>query len=117
MNTKQRLTDLSYLEKFTKGDKEKIKKYIEMYLKNTPGVIRDFQKELDNHNLETLRLKAHSIKPQATYFGIKKLGELLLNIESIILNGSNLDELQTLILFANQLNDEIVDELTIILND
>jgi HPt (histidine-containing phosphotransfer) domain-containing protein len=117
MSTNQKLTDLSYLEKFTNGDKEKIKKYISMYLKNTPDVIRNFQKELDDHNLENLRLKAHSIKPQATYFGIEKLQEVLFKIESIILNSSNLDELQTLILSANQLNEEITDELTSILND
>lgn len=112
MKTKHRLINLDYLEKFTKGDKDKIRKYIEMYLKSTPDVIRDFQTEYSEQNYENLRLKAHSIKPQAKYFRIETLENILLEIESIILNGDDLDKLKPLINSAIQLNDEIVIELT-----
>lgn len=111
MKTEQRLINLDYLEKFTKGDNEKIRKYISMYLKNTPEVIRDFQNEYNKQNYENLRLKAHSIKPQAKYFGIATLENILIEIETIILNGDNPDKLQSLISTANQLNDKIATEL------
>ena len=116
MRTQQRLINLNYLENFTRGDKVKIKKYIEMYLKNTPDVIRDFQKEFSEKNFENLRLKAHSIKPQAKYFGIEVLEKILLEIESIIQNGDDIDKLQPLIKKANQINDEIITELNSILS-
>ena len=116
MQSVSKLTNLDYLENFTKGDKERMKKYIEMYLKSTPDVIRDFQKEFNDLNLENLRLKAHSIKPQAKYFGIKILEDILIEIETIIKSNKDVDKLQPLISNAIQINEKIASELTTILN-
>lgn len=113
MNT---LINLNYLDSFTKGDVEKQRKYIEMYLKSTPGVIWDFQTELDNQNLDNLRLKAHSIKPQAKYFGIESIEKILIEIESIVSNGGDVGKLQQLVTDAGEISDRVVIELNAVLN-
>ena len=79
-----KLTDLSFLDSFTKGDKLKMSRYIQMYLQNTSAVIDEMLTDFQNHNLESVRLKAHSIKPQAQYMGVVQLKECLLKIENIV---------------------------------
>lgn len=109
--TQLKLIDLSFLETFTKGDKTKIKRYIEMYLKNTPLVVEELFSDLQKKDYESLRLKAHSIKPQAQYMGISRLKECLLQIESSIKEGNGFDQLGSLLVEAKKLNNQAMNEL------
>lgn len=111
MKTKQSLINLDFLEKFTNGDIEKKNKYIAMYLKSTPATILDFQKELSELNYENLRLKAHSIKPQAKYFGVVSLENILIEIESIIAGKGDFSKLQELVTKAIAISKKVELEL------
>lgn len=116
MDTTRNLTNLDFLEGFTNGENEKKKRYIEMYLKSTPATIRDFQNELNESNFENLRLKVHSIKPQAKYFGIVSLENILVEIESIISNKGDFSKLQPLITRATQISEKVEAELNSIIS-
>lgn len=75
------MLDMRFLESFTRGDKTKMKRYIQMYLDISPGIFQQMKTALDGKNWESLRINAHSLKPQADYMGVPKLKECLVRIE------------------------------------
>lgn len=93
-----------------------MKRYIEMYLKSTPLVVEELFTDLRNKDYESLRLKAHSIKPQAQYMGISKLKECLIRIESTVKDGKGYEQLKSLIEEAKNINQQAVLELNQFLN-
>jgi HPt (histidine-containing phosphotransfer) domain-containing protein len=115
MNPDTTYIDLSYLEEFTRGDKQKLHRYLEMYLKTAPSVINEFQSLLEQQNLADLKLKAHSIKPQAQYLGIAALKDVLIEIESIIRNNGNKDKLPRLVEEAERIGDAAEAEINSLL--
>ncbi|MGK0385865.1 MAG: HPt (histidine-containing phosphotransfer) domain-containing protein [Patiriisocius sp.] len=75
------MIDLTFLEKLTKGDIQKMKKYISMYLSVAPEIFERMRKSLHEENWSSLALNAHSIKPQTDYMGIESLKQVLMEIE------------------------------------
>lgn len=75
------MADLTFLEKFTKGDKNKMKRYINMYLSIAPQTFNMMQQNIAEQDWNQLRINAHSLKPQADYMGIQELKSLLIDIE------------------------------------
>ena len=76
------MVDLSFLEKFTKGDKKKMNRYIGMYLNIAPGTFDKMNQNIVEQDWEQLRINAHSLKPQADYMGIPRLKQILIQIEN-----------------------------------
>ena len=116
MSSKQRYTDLAYLEQFTKGDTDRLKKYLRMYLSSAPAVIEELYHELERENFENLRLKAHSIKPQAQYLGIDSLKDVLIEIEHIVKNGGDYSKLRPLVDSAKMISEEVKTEVNELLD-
>jgi len=106
-----KLTDLAFLESFTKGDKVKMTQYIEMYMKNTTDVIDQLYTDLENTDLENIRLKAHSIKPQAQYMGVNTLKAQLIEIEETVKSGGSKEKLKAFIDKVMETNDQAITEL------
>jgi len=75
------MIDLSFLNNFTHGDKNKMSKYICMYLKNAPGIFESMKNDIRTRDWESLAINAHSLKPQAEFMGIANLKEGLQEIE------------------------------------
>ena len=61
MNTQTNQVKLDFLYDFAKGDIEKIKKYISMYLKTAPEIILRLQELLERNDLEALKRKIQNI--------------------------------------------------------
>lgn len=80
------MVDLSFLEKFTKGNKRKMKRYINLYLSSAPETFRNIERHLQSGNWEQLRIQAHSLKPQADYVGIESLKTTLVEMEDAVKN-------------------------------
>lgn len=78
------MVDLSFLEKFTKGDSKKMKRYISLYLDVVPKTFEEMQHNLENRDWEQLRINAHSLKPQTDFMGIQSLKEVLITIEEAV---------------------------------
>ncbi|MEI6817619.1 MAG: Hpt domain-containing protein [Bacteroidota bacterium] len=75
------LTDLTFLKGLTNGDAAKLTKYINMFLKATPDMLDNLDKYYAEKDWESLRVTAHSLKPQLSYMGIKSLEEAIKTIE------------------------------------
>lgn len=78
------MVDLSFLKKFTKGNKDKMVRYINMYLRIAPATFKEVEQHLRQQDWKQVRIKAHSLKPQAEYMGIANLKSTLEQIESSI---------------------------------
>lgn len=111
MNTSAKSINLEFLKNFTKGDNEKIRRYVGMYLITAPQVMLEMEKFLEEKNFENVRLKAHSLKPQAQYMGIAELSALLLQIESIVEKKEDMNQLPALVSSAKKINDKATIEL------
>lgn len=73
--------DLSFLETFTGGNKEKMAKYIGIFLQLCPGQLDTMKKHQEAGDYNGLRATAHALKPQITYMGIKAGEDLIKRIE------------------------------------
>jgi HPt (histidine-containing phosphotransfer) domain-containing protein len=103
--------DLSFLKKFTEGDKDKMKFYIELYLKTAPRLFRGMEDAFDSMNYDDLYSKAHSLKPQAFYVGLVGLSECLGEIETAAKEYRERDILKELVKKANDYNKRGTAEL------
>ena len=80
------MIDLYFLEKLTKGDKNKMARYINLYLNIAPNIFENMKRNLEDSDWEQLRINAHSLKPQADYMGIPSLKSALMEIEQNVQN-------------------------------
>jgi HPt (histidine-containing phosphotransfer) domain-containing protein len=76
------MIDLTFLEKFTNGNKKKMQRYINLYLGIAPGTFNKMEQNIIDQDWDQLRINAHSLKPQADYMGIPDLKEVLIDIEN-----------------------------------
>ena len=75
------IIDLTFLQSFTGGSKEKMAKYIGIFLQMCPGQLELMKTHLGAGNYDSLRGVAHGLKPQITYMGIKSGEDLIKKIE------------------------------------
>lgn len=106
------LTDLTFLNSFAKGDKEKISKYVKMFLDAAPGIITSMETHLGNNDMKQLRTAAHSLKPQAGYMGFKQGETLLKTIEQCADMGTDLDKIPAYIENFKTMFEQAKTELT-----
>ena len=90
------MVDLSFLKQFTKGDPQKIKRYIKLYLDVAPTTMEEMKRHLIQKDWDQLRIKAHSLKPQTDYMGIIELKEEFTKIEEAV-KSNDYDRIEVLL--------------------
>lgn len=110
------MVDLSFLEKFTKGNKEKMKRYINIYLSIAPETFQHMEEHIVDEDWEQLRIKAHSLKPQADYMGIPSLKSVLIEIEQSVYK-EEFERLNELYERASMIHTESTPYLEAFIND
>lgn len=73
----EKITDMSFLQKFSNGDAQKMQKYKQMFLTNGPKLMDAIHKGMADKDYEGVKIAAHSLKPQLGYVGV---GEEISNI-------------------------------------
>lgn len=73
--------DLAYLERFCKGDRARMGKYIRLYLEGAPSLFRALPASLKAGDGPGLAMAAHSLRTQVNLMGAQRLFELLTAIE------------------------------------
>jgi HPt (histidine-containing phosphotransfer) domain-containing protein len=106
-----RITDLTFLQSFTGGNKEKMNKYINIFLQMCPGQLDAMQSLLQSNNYDGLRATAHSLKPQITYMGIKPGEGMIKTIEQYAGDKINLDQLPDLVSTFKEICGKAIVEL------
>lgn len=68
----EKITDMQFLAQFTGGNPEKRNKYINMFLENCPKLLAQINSAAERKDFPTMKIAAHSLKPQMGYMGIKE---------------------------------------------
>jgi CheY-like chemotaxis protein len=66
------VTDRNFLKQFTGGNPEKMQKYITMFLENAGKLLKSMDDALAAGDYLTVKIAAHSLKPQLSYMGVKE---------------------------------------------
>jgi len=111
MNQTAALCDLSFLDNFTKGDKEKMERYIQTYLRTSVRIFGELEQAGRQADWEEAYIKAHTVKPQVQYMGIKSLLALILEIEDRAKNNPGAEGLDELVEKALDLYERSAAEL------
>lgn len=112
-----KVIDLTFLQTFTGGSKEKMSKYINIFLQMCPGQLDAMQSLLQNANYDGLRATAHSLKPQITYMGIKQGEGMIKTIEQYAGEKINLDQLPALFTSFKEICERAITELKAEVNE
>lgn len=73
---------LSSLEEMTGGDPILINEMIDIFMEQTPPLLKQMEDELEAGDLRKMGGTAHKIKPTLSYMGMKSAAGLILNLES-----------------------------------
>jgi HPt (histidine-containing phosphotransfer) domain-containing protein len=106
-----RITDLTFLQSFTGGNRDKMNKYINIFLQMCPGQLDAMQSLLASANYDALRATAHSLKPQITYMGIKQGEGIIKTIEQYAGEKINTEQLPELFKSFKEICEKAIVEL------
>ena len=106
------VTNLDFLTQFTTGDKEKMKKYIEMYLDTAQQKMDVMKNALQTKEYETLKVAAHTLKSQARYMGITTVEADIVSLEHTCTEQNNIEQLPSLVEKINIILSQSIVELS-----
>lgn len=90
------LANLDFLRSFTKGDAEKMKKYISIFIDTVKQKNGEIKQALTDKNKEVIKIHVHTLKSQCRYMGLNGLESIILEIEEDCgKEESSLDEIST----------------------
>ncbi len=105
------VTDMQFLKQLTSNNPEKQKKYIGMFLENAPKLLESIDKALLIKDYPTIKIAAHSLKPQLSYMGVKEEISKIFLIEQSAGEAAHFDTLPQLITNLKHLCSKAFDEL------
>lgn len=105
------VTDMSFLDQFTGGNPEKKKKYIGMFLDNGPKLLAKIRQAQQEQDYESLKVAAHSMKPQLSYMGVQEEVSNIFLIEQSAGQSAHRENLPQLIAHLERLCLKAFDEL------
>ena len=103
--------DLTFLNSFTGGNPEKVKKYINMFLNYCPSQLSQMNEQLTAENYDGLRGTAHALKPQITYMGIQGGDELVKKIENMAGTQTEVEKLPEMLTNFQKICEQAMVEL------
>ncbi len=106
-----KVTDMQFLRQLTNGNEEKMKKYISMFLDNAPKLLDNIDKALAIKDYPTIKIAAHSLKPQLSYMGVKEEVSKIFMIEQSAGEAAHFGTLPVLIRNLNLLCTKAFNEL------
>jgi PAS domain S-box-containing protein len=92
--TEVHLYDLSFLEKMDQGNRSFINKMLELFLNQTPTMLLQMEKALQENDLQTISDIAHKMKPSLDNLGIVSLKDVVRNLEKANTQHIDLDEIK-----------------------
>ena len=105
------VTDMHFLQQLTSNNPEKQKKYIGMFLENAPKLLDNIDKALVAKDYPTIKIAAHSLKPQLSYMGVKEEISKIFLIEQSAGEAAHFDTLPQLITNLKHLCIKAFEEL------
>ena len=105
------VTDMQFLKQFTSGNSAKQQKYIGMFLENAPKLLDSIDRAMLIKDYPTIKIAAHSLKPQLSYMGIKEEISNIFLIEQSSGEAAHQETLQPLVNNLKRLCSKAFEEL------
>ena len=105
------VTDMRFLKQFTGGNSEKQQKYIGMFLENAPKLLDNIDKGMAAKDYQTVKIAAHSLKPQLSYMGVKEEISNIFLIEQAAGEAAHYDSLPKMVNNLKRLCNKAFEEL------
>lgn len=105
------VTNIDFLKKLTNNNQEKMRKYINMFLENGPKLLNNMHKALENNDYPSLKVAAHSMKPQLSYMGVKEDVSNIFLIEQTAGQEAHFERLPKLVNRLDKICDKAFEEL------
>ncbi len=105
------VTDMQFLRQLTGGNREKMQKYIGMFLDNAPKLLDSIDKGLLAKDYPAIKIAAHSLKPQLSYMGVKEEISKIFLIEQTAGAAAHFETLPVLIRNLKHLCEKAFNEL------
>ena len=106
-----RITDMTFLRNFTEGNEERIRKYVQLYLKSTPANLQKIEQALENKDYRTVSGIVHAMKPHLHYMGIRQGHQWAESIEHLIAEEAQLEQLPALVKSLREVCSRSYEEL------
>jgi len=106
-----RVTDMQFLRQLTGGNNEKMQKYIGMFLENAPKLLDSIDRALEINDFPTVKIAAHSLKPQLSYMGVKEEVSKIFLIEQSSGSSAHFDAIKPLVTNLKRLCERAFEEL------
>lgn len=107
----EQVTDMNFLNQFTGGNPEKRKKYVAMFLDNGPKLLEKIKQAMQQQDYVSLKVAAHSLKPQLSYMGVKEEVSNIFLIEQSAGESAHRENLPQLVAHLEYLCQKAFDEL------
>lgn len=107
----EQVTDMTFLRTFTGGNTEKQQKYIRMFLENAPKLLDSIEKALEQGDYSTIKIAAHSLKPQLSYMGVKEEMSHIFLIEQAAGQEAHFDSIPKMVTNLKRLCGKAFEEL------
>jgi hypothetical protein len=105
------VTDMAFLKQFTSGNVEKMNKYINMFLENAPRLLANIEDSLKVKDYSSLKIAAHSLKPQLSYMGVKEDVSHIFLLEQTAGESAHYERLPELVPPLKRVCDKAFEEL------
>jgi len=109
LKKKKKIYDLVKLRESADGDVDYVKEMIEIYLNDMPVYLSELNKALSDNNFQDILSHAHKMKSPAALFGVYKLNEALVMIETKVHNRVEIDK--GLVQILNETCNQSLEEL------
>ncbi len=106
------VTDRHFLNSFTNGNQEKVQKYIGMFLANAPRLLANIEEALIAKDLSSVKIAAHSLKPQLSYMGVKEEISKVFVIEQLAGEEGHAGKLPDLVANLKRVCEKAFEELS-----
>ncbi len=107
----EKVTDMQFLRQFTQNNPAKMNKYIGMFLENGPRLVANVEQALEKKDYPTVKIAAHSLKPQLSYMGVKEEVSHIFLIEQTAGEQAHFERLPKLVENLKRICDKAFDEL------
>ncbi len=105
------VTDRNFLKQFTGGNPEKMKKYITIFMDNASKLLAAFDNNVKEGDYASIKVTAHSLKPQLSYMGIKEDVSHVFKLEQMAGNKADMEEIKIEISDLKRVCYKAFDEL------
>lgn len=107
----EKVTNMAFLQQFTGGKTEKMDKYKAMFMENGPRLLRNIDKGLEEKDYPSVKIAAHSLKPQLSYMGVKEEVSNIFLIEQTAGQEAHFERLPELVANLHRVCKKAFDEL------